>query len=276
MPRLQATLGASPLALAAALTLASPALATQVAPPTSLAPVTVTANRSVPELDHLPTTTESITAAQVADTINSVTIEDALRYLPNVLIRQRHIGDNQDPITTRTSGVGASARSLIYADGVLLSALIGNNNGIASPKWGLVTPDAVSRIDVLYGPFAAAYPGNSIGSVIEITTKTPPAPCTSAEVQGAGQFFRKYGDHQTLGTSRVAASVGDRLGRFAFRASYNHLESGRPAPDLRHRRDPRGAESGGNACDGGLCRRQPFGGADPGSGRHCHREPGSG
>ena len=30
--------------------------------------------------------------------------------------------------------------------------------------------DAVSRIDMLYGPFSAAYAGNSIGGVIEITT----------------------------------------------------------------------------------------------------------
>ncbi|CAN5236730.1 TonB-dependent receptor [soil metagenome] len=218
---------ASSLALATALSAGSAFAAPDPdeAPPSTLSQVIVTATKSVPELDHLPTTTESVTAAQVADTINSVTIEDALRYLPNVLIRQRHIGDNQDPITTRTSGVGASARSLIYADGVLLSALIGNNNTTASPKWGLVTPEAVSRIDVLYGPFAAAYPGNSIGSVIEITTKAPTGFEASAQVQGAGQFFKKYGDDRSLGTSRITANVGDRLGRFAFRASYNHLES---------------------------------------------------
>ena len=225
MSRRLMTLAASPIVLAAA-AFASPAFASDdpAAPPT-VSQVIVTGAKSVPELDHLPTTTESITAAKVADTVNSVTIEDALRYLPNVLIRQRHIGDNQDPITTRTSGVGASARSLIYADGVLLSALIGNNNSAASPKWGLVTPEAVSRIDVLYGPFAAAYAGNSIGSVIEITTKAPAGFEASVQVQGAGQSFRKYGDDQSLGTSRIAATVGDRFGRFAFRASYNHLES---------------------------------------------------
>jgi hypothetical protein len=43
-------------------------------------------------------------------------------------LRKRHVGDTQAPVTTRTSGVGASARSLVYADGVPLSALIGNNN----------------------------------------------------------------------------------------------------------------------------------------------------
>ncbi len=213
---------ASALALAAALPPA-PSHAQTAAP--SAAEVVVTGARPTTSFSAAATTTASVTAGQVADSVNSVTVEDALRYLPDILIRQRHFGDDQDPITTRTSGVGASARSLIYADGVLLSALIGNNNTSASPKWGLVTPDSVARIDVLYGPFAAAFPGNSIGEVVEITTRAPSAFEASAEVQGAGQFFSKYGDHLSLGTGRAAASVGDRLGRFSLRVGYNHLES---------------------------------------------------
>jgi iron complex outermembrane receptor protein len=90
----------------------------------------------------VPTTHESVDAETIAKTINVVTPEDTLRYTPNLLVRQRHIGDTQSPVTTRTSGVGASARSLIYVDGILISSLIGNNNTSASPKWGLVTPDA--------------------------------------------------------------------------------------------------------------------------------------
>ena len=107
---------------------------------------------------------QSRTTEQIQETVSVTNAEDALRYFPNILVRKRHIGDTQAPITTRTSGVGASARSLIYADGVLLSALIGNNNSSASPKWGMVSPEEISRIDVLYGPFSAAYAGNSIGA----------------------------------------------------------------------------------------------------------------
>ena len=102
-----------------------------------------------------------------------------------MLIRQRHIGDTQSPITSRTSGVGASARTLLYVDGILLSALIGNNNTSASPKWGLITPDAVARVDVLNGPFSAAFPGNSIGSVIAFATRMP-EPVRGAR-RGAGR-----------------------------------------------------------------------------------------
>lgn len=191
----------------------------------AVSPITVTAPSSISDLQDLPTTTQSITAEQIAKTINVVTPEDALRYLPDILIRQRHIGDTQSPVTTRTSGVGASARSLIYVDGVLISSLIGNNNTSASPKWGLVSPDAIDRVDVLYGPFAAQYAGNSIGSVIAFTTRMPRAFEATAEAQGAVQSFSKYGDDKSYGTGRFAANLGDRFGDLAFRLSYNHLDS---------------------------------------------------
>src|ERR1700761_7002490 len=105
-----------------------------------LSQVVVTAPASATTLAPAPTTRETVTAETIAATVNAMTPEDALRYLPNMLIRQRHVGDTQSPITTRTSGVGASARSLIYVDGMLISSLIGNNNTSASPKWGLVSP----------------------------------------------------------------------------------------------------------------------------------------
>src|SRR5881628_3685906 len=123
--------------------------------------------------EHTPNSKESADAAKLRTTTNVRNTEDALRYFPSLFVRKRHIGDTQSPLATRTSGVGASARSLIYADGVLLSSLIGNNNTSASPRWSMVTPQEIARIDVLYGPFSAAYPGNSIGAVINITTRLP-------------------------------------------------------------------------------------------------------
>jgi iron complex outermembrane receptor protein len=191
----------------------------------TVSPLVVAAPSSISDVGDVPTTTRTITAEEIARTVNVLTPEDTLRYLPDVLIRQRHIGDTQSPVTTRTSGVGASARSLIYVDGILLSSLIGNNNTSASPKWGLVTPDAIERVDVLYGPFAAQYAGNSIGSVIAFTTRMPRGFEAEAQAQGAVQSFAKYGDDKTYGTTRLAAELGDRVGRFAFRLSYNHLDS---------------------------------------------------
>jgi len=121
----------------------------------------------------VPNTKESVDAAKLRETVNLRNSEDSLRYFTSLFVRKRHIGDTQAPLATRTSGVGASARSLVYADGILLSALIGNNNNFASPRWGMVSPEEIEHVDVLYGPFSAEYPGNSIGAVVNITTRMP-------------------------------------------------------------------------------------------------------
>src|SRR3954452_11818706 len=126
-----------------------------------------------------PNTRVSADAARPRETTNVRNTEDALRYFPSLFVRKRHIGDTQAPLATRTSGVGASARSLIYVDGVLLSALIGNNNNFASPRWGMVSPEEISRVDVVYGPYEAAYPGNSIGAVVNFTPRMPDRPTGS-------------------------------------------------------------------------------------------------
>jgi iron complex outermembrane receptor protein len=213
------------IAGASALALVGAARAADNTASPSVSEVVVTASPTGVDMAATPTTRESLTADAIARTVNVVTPEDTLRYLPDIVIRQRHIGDTQSPVTTRTSGVGASARSLIYVDGILISALIGNNNTSASPKWGLVTPDAISRVDVLYGPFSAAYAGNSIGEVIAFTTRMPTHFEADAEVQGAVQSFSKYADSKDYDTGRLAADIGDRFDKFVFRLSYNHLDS---------------------------------------------------
>jgi iron complex outermembrane receptor protein len=195
------------------------------AAPATVERVVVTAPSAIGDVTDVPNAISTVTAEQIARTISVTTPEDTLRYVPDVLIRQRHIGDTQSPITTRTSGVGASARSLIYVDGILVSALIGNNNTSASPKWGLITPDAVARVDVLNGPFSAAFAGNSIGSVVSFVTRMPKRLELDAAVEGARQSFSKYGDRGTYATGRIAADIGDRRGPFAFRLSYNHLDT---------------------------------------------------
>ena len=151
---------ASARILAALTCLAAPAVCRAETPPASfeiaaatpLSPVEVNGRRAGASLEQAPSTIESLDAAALAETVNVINTEDSLKYLPSLLVRKRHIGDTQAPLATRTNGVGASARSLIYADGVLLSALIGNNNSTASPRWGMVSPDEISRIEVLYGP----------------------------------------------------------------------------------------------------------------------------
>ena len=107
------------------------------------------------------------------ETINATDSEDALKYFPSLLVRKRYIGDYDHAVlATRASGTGNSARSLVYADGILISNLLGNG-ATFTPRWGLVTPEEIERVDVLYGPFSAAYPGNSVGAVVDYVTRMP-------------------------------------------------------------------------------------------------------
>ena len=174
------------LALAAAFPFAFPSLAqTQSqsgvvvamdAPVRSLGMVTVSAGHPTSLPTQIPTTIEGVTAAQIEQTVNATDSEDALKYFPSLLVRKRYIGDyNHAILSSRASGTGNSARSAVYADGVLLSNYLGNGVGGLSfpPRWGLVTPEEIERVDVMYGPFSAAYPGNSVGAVVDYVTRMP-------------------------------------------------------------------------------------------------------
>ncbi|MDE1150153.1 MAG: TonB-dependent receptor [Azospirillaceae bacterium] len=183
--------------------------------------VTVTADRPA----HTPQTTESVTAKTVAETINVIDTEDALKYLPSLFLRKRNMGDTQAVLATRTWGVNSSARSLVYADDSLISALISNNNTTGAPRWGLVAPEEIARVDVLYGPYSAAYPGNSMGGVVRITTREPDHLEATAKQTEAVQTFNMYGTHKDLVSSQTSASVGDRIGGFTWFLAANYLNS---------------------------------------------------
>ena len=142
----------------------------------------------------------TITSKNVEETVNLMDTEDAVKYLPSVFLRKRNNGDTQATMATRTWGVSSSARSLIFADGVPLTALVANNNTIGGPRWGLVAPSEIARIDMMYGPFSAAYAGNSMGAVMEITTRQPQSLEGSIEQTHALQRFSLYGTSRTFGT----------------------------------------------------------------------------
>jgi iron complex outermembrane receptor protein len=187
--------------------------------------ITVKEAPTTAEKNQLPATTESVTAQRMAESINVVNTEDALKYLPSLIVRKRNIGDQQEPLATRTSGLGQSARSLIYGDGVLLSTLIGNNNSGASPRWGLVAPEEIERIDVMYGPFSAAHAGNSMGAVVEIVTRMPQQFEGAVKAQTASQDYSLYGTSNTYHSSQVSAIFGNRSGNLSWWLSANHLDA---------------------------------------------------
>jgi len=174
---------------------------------------------------QLPQTTESTTAERVEEQVNVVDTQDAVKYLPSLFVRKRNYGDNQSVLGSRVWGLNSSARTLIYVDDILISTLIGNNNSNAPPRWGMVAPEEIKRIDFLYGPFAAAYPGNSMGGVLNITTRMPDKFEASVKQSESFQPFSFYKTNDTYRTDQTSASVGNRFGNLSAFVSFNYQNS---------------------------------------------------
>ena len=208
---------------------------------------------------EIPTTIEGISAKTIARTINAIDAEDALKYLPSLLVRKRYAGDyNHAVLATRASGTGNSARSLIYADGILLSNLLGNGADF-TPRWGLVTPEEIERVDVLYGPFSAAYSGNSVGAVVDYRTRIPTKFEAHAKVSGFSEDFGIYGDKKRpYNGYQTSAALGDRVGQFFWWLDATHTDSNGHPLSFPNRLLSAGVNSSsGTAVTGAIPDRSP-------------------
>ena len=191
----------------------------------SLNAVTVNGGRPTSLPMQIPTTIESIAREQIEATVNATDGEDALKYLPSLVVRKRYIGDyNHAVLATRASGTGNSARSLVYVDGILLSNPLGNGAAFA-PRWGMVTPEEIERVDVLYGPFSAAYPGNSVGAVVDYVTRMPAAFEAHLKLTGAAGNSDLYSTHSSPSASQLDLALGGRNGDWSWWLGANRTRS---------------------------------------------------
>jgi iron complex outermembrane receptor protein len=218
-----------PAAAPPALDAAAPAEAADDGTPVrQLGVVTVTGSRPTSLPTQIPTTMEGVTRQDIERSVNATDSEDALKYFPSLLVRKRYVGDyNHAILSSRASGTGNSARSAVYADGILLSNFLGNGVGGLSfpPRWGLVTPEEIERVDVMYGPFSAAYPGNSVGAVVDYVTRMPTKFEAHAKVGYVRQPFDLYGTHATFDAQQASVSLGDRAGDWAWWLNVNRTDS---------------------------------------------------
>ena len=195
----------------------------------SLGVVTVSGGQPSSLPTQIPTTIEGVTREEIDARINATDSEDALKYLPSLLVRKRYIGDyNHAILSTRASGTGNSARSAVYADGILLSNYLGN--GIANgtnyaPRWGLVTPEEIERVDVMYGPFSAAYPGNSAGAVVDYVTRMPTKLEAHASAGYSSQPNDLYSTLRSFDSWQTSASLGSRSGDWSWWVNVHRTNS---------------------------------------------------
>ncbi|MGE0289610.1 MAG: TonB-dependent receptor [Acetobacteraceae bacterium] len=223
-----------PLHAALLIALAAPAYAAEEGEPEAGAeqPVTnlpmFTVTTSAPDIDpNIPANTATI-SEEVLDRLNMPTAEDSLRYLPNLNVRQRYIGDRNAALEVRGMSNIQSARGLVMADGVLLSNFLGSDHQ-NSPRWSLVLPEEIERVDVIYGPYSALYSGNAMGAAVIYTTQMPDDFEASAKLTAHRQDFDVNGTDDTYDGHVLNALVGDRMGRFSYLLGVSTLEfTGQP------------------------------------------------
>lgn len=186
--------------------------------------VTVSAPSIDSRIKKHPATVETFNRKQIENSVNAATTAQTLKYLPSIQVRERFIGDRNGIIATRTIGTLSSAQSMLYADGVLLSNLLGNSFAFP-PRWGVVSPEEVESISMMYGPFSSIYAGNSFGGVMSIKTRMPTKFEAHANVQAIRQNYELYSTDESYNGQHLSASIGDKVGDFSFWLGADHLDN---------------------------------------------------
>jgi iron complex outermembrane receptor protein len=176
-------------------------------------------SKAVP--DNIPSVVQTISAKQITEQVNASNAVETLRYLPSIEIVEKFPGDRFQDIQGRTIGPFQPMHNLVYVDGIPLSALLGGSS--FTPRFQMVMPEEIARVDVVYGPYSALYPGNAIGGVVTFTTKTPEKFELHSKLQGLLAPYDQYDTHQTGPGYTGSLSIGDRIGDFSWRVGYDRL-----------------------------------------------------
>jgi len=156
--------------------------------------VVVTARRRAESLQDVPVSVTALDQAQL-ETSGIASLRDLGAQMPGVNFTERSNLNTQ--LTIR--GVGGDARNIgieagvgMYVDGVYVPRTSGYNSDLAE----------ISQIEILRGPQGTLFGKNTIGGVINITTRQP-----SDSFEGSG--YASYGNYNAL---RTQASVSGPLG----------------------------------------------------------------
>ncbi len=149
-----------------------------------------------------------------------------MKYAPDFFVRSRYIGDNNGVPGFRGTHSTQSARALVMVDGFVVSNFLGNSFSFP-PAWGIVSPGEVKQLDIVYGPYSARYPGNSMGGIVNITTRAPERTEAFATVQGFLQPYRQYGTDESFrgGSGEFGFALKQKDGPFSIRLSARRLRN---------------------------------------------------
>ncbi|HEY0956363.1 MAG TPA: TonB-dependent receptor [Roseateles sp.] len=211
----------APLALACLAHLT--AHAQGVATDAQLAPVTINGSAT---RNGLPAAVPGSTASKTAEQLREQNLfnpEDTLNYMPGTVVRKRYLGDRNALLAGRSFGTLQPSRALVYLDGYLISNFLGRFD---APRWNMTSPEAIARVDLLYGPYSALFPGNSIGTTVAMSQRVPQGLELSGRLVASSQNFKQYGQAERFDSGQFSLHLANRLAGGAwFSADLNHQDA---------------------------------------------------
>lgn len=173
----------------------------------------------------VPAVVKTLDKQEIDQTVNAVTSAETIKYQPSIVVRERYIGDRNGILSMRTNGTTSSAQTAVYADEMLISNYLGNSYGYP-PRWGMVSPEEIERVNIIYGPFSVLYPGNSIGGVVVLETKVPDKTEFHGSAQLIQQSYDLYNSKKTVTGDHLTASAAGKVSdRLHIRLGADHLDN---------------------------------------------------
>lgn len=142
--------------------------------------IVVTAAKRTQSLEEVPVSVSFVDAKEISYR-NSITIDDALRYVPGVNMTEWQVNIRGSSGYSR----GAGSRVLMLVDGIPL--LTGDTGEL---NFETVPVGQVERVEVVKGASSALYGSSALGGVINVITRPiPPEPETRLRLYG-GMYSR--------------------------------------------------------------------------------------
>lgn len=184
--------------------------------------ITVTGKVIDETAEKIPAVVETLTPEGI-ERINTVESSDIFKYMPGSYLRKLYPGASNSPLVIRGNNSMQTARTLVLADGVPISNFLGSGHGYA-PRWFMVAPEEIERADLIYGPYSAAFSGNSFSGTALIKTKYPEEMQAQVDAEYFYQNFKEYKTDDDLNSYKAHASFGNKWGDFSVLAWYDRLD----------------------------------------------------
>lgn len=167
--------------------------------------VSVTANRAARETRGIPLHVEGISRAAI-EQANTLSTGDALATTANIT----PVGNGPFGVRPRLRGLD-STRLLVLVDGERLNTARQATDRTGA-ETGLVSPDAISRIEVVNGAGTLLYGSDALAGTINIITNEPGFSPVTRWIYGVNGFYSSNENAR-----RGTATVGVTAPRYALR-----------------------------------------------------------